>query len=815
MPKYTEKAELISLPVIPLRGLVAFPSIPLSFEIEREASVAACDAALEDDAVVFLVTQRDVSCDDPSRADVYGVGCVAKIKQSVRTPEDAMRVLVEGLCRAQIMSWTRDKSGFIRAGVMTKTVMLEGEPDERTRAAMRVLCSALEERSQDRRPSREMLIAARAIKNPGLLSDFVASGALVRWEDRQRVLEQFDPVSRLNVTIKLFDDETAMLDLEEEIQNRVRVSMGEAQREHFLREQLRVINDELGGSDDDDYIEKITAADLPDEVRTKLLREASRLSQTAVGSPEGALLRNYLDVCLSLPWSAETKDRVDVDAASRILDEDHDGLRRVKDRILEYLAVKQLSPTLRHQIICLVGPPGTGKTSIASSIARAMKRKYVRVSLGGVRDEADIRGHRKTYIGAMPGRIINALTDVGVKNPLMLFDEIDKLTRDAHGDPASAMLEVLDSEQNKNFRDHFVELPFDLSDCMFICTANTTETIPRPLLDRMEVIELPSYTRDEKLSIAKNHLIPKQCRRHGIDRRRFRIRDDAVFELIDYYTCEAGVRGLEREISSLCRKAARKFVSGECRSLTLTKENVGELLGARKHMPEHISDGDEVGVVNGMAYTQTGGDLLKIEALVMDGTGKLELTGSLGDIMKESANIGISYIRAHAKELGIDGSFYKTKDIHIHVPEGATPKDGPSAGISMLCAMVSALSGRPARRDVSMTGELTLTGRILAIGGLREKTSAACAAGVTRIIIPRDNTADLEEVDPAVLRSVEFIPISRAEEAFPVIFPQEKACAVKQHILCEADALPELPTHTSASYNVTCAERRRGDGADD
>ena len=804
MPKYTEKADLLNLPVIPLRGLVAFPSVPLSFEIERDASVAACEAALRADATVLLVTQRDMACEEPSRADVYSVGCVARIKQSVRTPEDMMRVLVEGMCRAQIMSWSHDRGGYIRAGVMTKTVTLEDDPDEHTRAAMRVLCTSLEERASQRRISRDMIIAARAIKNPGLLCDFVASSALVRWESKQRVLEQFDPTRRLTTTIKLLDSEAELLELEAEIHNRVRESISESQREHYLREQLRAINDELGYSEDEDYYDKIAEAKLPEEVRTKLTREASRLGQLSPGSPDSALLRNYLDTCLSLPWDSETKDRVDVDAASRILDEDHDGLRKVKDRILEYLAVKQLSPELRHQIICLVGPPGTGKTSIAASIARSMKRKYVRVSLGGVRDEADIRGHRKTYIGAMPGRIINAMIEAGVKNPLMLFDEIDKLTRDAHGDPSSAMLEVLDGEQNKSFRDHFVEIPFDLSNCMFICTANTTETIPRPLLDRMEVIELSSYTRSEKLSIAKNHLIPKQCRRHGLDRRRFRLRDDAILELIDYYTAEAGVRGLEREIASLCRKAARKFVAGEIKSATLTAESVKDYLGGRKLLPEHISEEDEIGVVNGMAYTSVGGDLLKIEALVMDGTGQLKLTGSLGDVMKESAGIGISYIRAHAEELGIEPDFYKTKDIHIHVPEGATPKDGPSAGITMLCAMVSALSRRPARADVSMTGELTLTGRVLAIGGLREKTAAAYAAGVRRILIPRDNMADLEEIDPEVSAGVTFTPISRAEEAFGIIFTQPICVNERQG---EVEHLPELPTHIPQQYNVTCTNK--------
>ncbi len=806
MPRFTERADMQTLPVIPLRGLVAFPSIPLSFEIERDISVAACDAATESGSAVLLVTQRDISCTDPTKDDVFDVGCVARIKQSVRTPEDTVRVLVEGLCRAEIVSFSRCRAGYIRADVMTKTVTLDGDPDERVRAMMNALCSALEGQASERRISREMLITARALKNPGLLSDFVAAGALERWENKESVLEEFDPIRRLSLVLALFEDEAAMLGIEEEIQERVRSSIGASQREHYLREQLRIINEELGNSDDDEYYGRIKKAKLPADVETKLLKEVSRLGQTSFGSPEGALIRNYLDVCLSLPWNAETKDRVDVDAAAKILDEDHDGLRRVKDRILEYLAVKQLSPGLRHQIICLVGPPGTGKTSIAASIARAMKRKYVRVSLGGVRDEADIRGHRKTYIGAMPGRIITALCDAGVKNPLMLFDEVDKLTRDAHGDPSSAMLEVLDAEQNKNFRDHFIELPFDLSDCMFICTANTTETIPRPLLDRMEIIELPSYTRNEKLSIAKNHLIPKQCRRHGIDRRRFRIRDDAVFELIDYYTAEAGVRGLEREIASLCRKAARRFVSGEQKSLTLTAEGIKDFLGARKIVPEHISEIDEIGVVNGMAYTSVGGDLLKIEALVMDGTGKLELTGSLGDVMKESANIGISYIRAHAESLGVDRDFYKTKDIHIHVPEGATPKDGPSAGITMLCAMVSALSKRPAKKDVAMTGELTLTGRILPIGGLREKTAAAYAAGVRRILIPRDNAADLEEIDPVVRDGVIFTPISHAEEAFGIVFAEQHRTQRQKCVKTET-AIPEIPTHVPASYGVSCKKR--------
>ncbi len=800
MPKYTEKAEIMSLPVIPMRGIVAFPSIPISFEIERSFSVAACEEALDGDMLVLLVAQRDTACDNPGREDMYDVGCVARIKQSVKTPEDIIRVIADGMCRARIMGWHHGEDGVITADVMTKTVSLEGDADVRTKAAMRVLISALEERSGQHRVSREMLMAAHSISSPGLLADFVASSAFVRWEDKQMILDEFDPIRRINIAIKLLEDEKELLDVEALIQERVREQISASQRDHYLREQLRVIQDELGDGDEDDFYGKITSAPLPDEVRAKLLKEYNHLQQVQFGSPENALLRNYLETCLALPWTETTRDRVDIKAAERILNEDHDGLTKIKNRIIEYLAVKQLSPELKHQIICLVGPPGTGKTSIAASVARAMKRKYVRVSLGGVRDEADIRGHRKTYIGAMPGRIITALTQVGVKNPLMLFDEIDKLTRDSHGDPSAALLEVLDAEQNKNFRDHFVELPFDLSDCMFICTANTLDTVPKPLLDRMEVIELSAYTRGEKLSIAKNHLIPKQCKRHGLDRRRFRLSDEAVYELIDYYTAEAGVRNLEREIASLCRKAARRLVSGEVKSVRIGSDDVKAYLGSRKMMPERISPVSEIGVVNGMAYTSVGGDLLKIEVTVMEGTGKLELTGSLGDVMKESAHLGISYIRAHAKELSVPSDFYKTRDIHIHVPEGAVPKDGPSAGVTMLSAMVSALSRRHARSDTSMTGELTLTGRVLAIGGLKEKTSAAYAAGVKNIIIPKDNESDLEEIDPTVRENVNFILASRAEDVLGFILESPAESAAKPMADSIMGDICPLPSGTP--YNI-------------
>ena len=508
----------------------------------------------------------------------------------------------------------------------------------------------------------------------------------------------------------------------------------------------------------------IEKAKLPKSVEEKLVKEVKKLAKMPYSSAESSVLRNYLDLCIELPWSKKTKDRADVEAARKILDRDHDGLEKIKERILEFIAVKQLNPDLKNQILCLVGPPGTGKTSIAASIADALKRKYVRVSLGGVRDEADIRGHRKTYIGSMPGRIVTAINQVQSLNPVILLDEIDKLTNDSHGDPASALLEVLDSEQNKSFRDHFVEMPIDLSDCFFIATANTLSTVPRPLIDRMEVIEMKIYTRNEKLSIADNHLIPKQMKRHGLNKKMLRIDDSAVTEVIDFYTREAGVRNLEREIASICRKAAKNIVEGKEKSCKVTKDNISEYLGGRKIIPDVISETDEIGVVNGLAYTSVGGDLLKVEVAAMPGSGKLELTGSLGDVMKESAKAAITYIRSHADEIGVDPDFYKNKDIHIHVPEGATPKDGPSAGVTMVTAIASELSQRPVRRDIAMTGEVTLRGRVLAIGGLKEKTMAAYKTGIRTICIPKDNIVDMDEVDKIVKDNVEFVYWSEVGE---------------------------------------------------
>ncbi|MBQ7940057.1 MAG: endopeptidase La [Clostridia bacterium] len=769
MPRFIEKIEKMTLPVIPLRGQAAFPSIPFNFELSREISISACNTATENGMHIFLVGQKDISIESPEAKDLYTVGTVAKIRQTLKTADGHVRVIAEGVCRAGALSYFLS-GGHFHAEVMAKTVTLDKSTggDVKAEALMWEAISALEAMIQHiPGSSDDILLAAKSVKNPGLLADLIASNVLMRLEDKQAILEIFDPLKRLEKVAVLLDKEAEILQMEAKIHQKVREQIDDNQRDYYLREQMKVIQNELGGDLGDEveeYYAKIQRADPPAEVREKLLKEVARLNKTAFGSPEASVLRTYLDTCLEIPWTKLSHDRADVAAAKKILDADHDGLAKVKDRILEYIAVRQLAPDLKNQILCFVGPPGIGKTSLAASIARAMRRKYVRVSLGGIRDEADIRGHRKTYIGAMPGRIVNALTQAGTRNPLILLDEIDKMCSDAHGDPASAMLEVLDGEQNKSFRDHFIELPLDLSECVFIATANSLDTVPRPLIDRMEIIELTTYTKNEKLSIAQNHLIPKQMKRHGLNKRMLKITDDAVMEIIDGYTRESGVRRLEREIASVCRRAARRIVENGEKRITLTENNVSDFLGPRKLIQDSIYDADPVGVVNGLAYTESGGDLLRIETLIMEGTGKIELTGSLGDVMKESARLAVSYIRAHASELGVAPDFYKTKDIHIHVPEGATPKDGPSAGVSILTSLTSALSGRPVHRDIAMTGELTLTGRVLAIGGLKEKTTAAWSAGVTRVIIPYDNRADLEEIDPIVRQKLLFIPCRDAGE---------------------------------------------------
>jgi len=815
MPKYIEKAEKLTLPVIPTRGLVAFPSVPLSFEIEREMSIAAVESAKDSDMYVLLLCQKSVDCDVPTPKDLYDVGCVCKIKQTMHTPEGIVRVLAEGVCRAKTMSFT-GKGNCMFADVMTKTVSLDrSESDIRSEALIREVISALENMMTFvPADGNDILVAARSLKNPGQAADFIASSSLVKFEDKQRILEVFEPLARLETLIVVIENETKLLAIEMSIHKKVREAIDENQRDYYLREQLKVIQGELGADSEDEadeYYGKIEMSGFPKEVCDKLYKEVSRLAKSPFGSPEATVLRNYLDICLEIPFTTLTEDCIDVAKAKKILDDDHDGLEKPKNRILEYLAVKQLNPDLGNQIICLVGPPGTGKTSLGGSSARAMNRKFVRVSLGGIRDEAEIRGHRKTYVAAMPGRIVTALTQAGSMNPVMLLDEIDKLSSDIKGDPSSALLEVLDGEQNKTFRDHFVEMPTDLSNVMFIATANTLDTIPRPLLDRMEIIELSSYTKNEKIAIAENHLIGKQLKRHGLNKRSLRIGRPVIEAIIDGYTRESGVRNLEREIASLCRKAARIMVESGKKSVTVNVNSLATFLGPKKFLDEEHVKENEIGVVNGLAYTTVGGDLLKIETAIMDGSGKLELTGTLGDVMKESAHIAVSYIRAHADELGISSDFYKTKDIHIHVPEGATPKDGPSAGVTILSSLVSTLTGIPTRADTAMTGELTLTGRVLPIGGLKEKTTAAWNAGIKRVIIPYANIPDLDEIDPIVRQSLLFIPCKRSDEVLSEILVKEKKDSCKESSKAEensASVIPPEAVHHSAIATVNMKDKR-------
>lgn len=765
MQKTTEKVETATLPAIALRGIVLFPNIVTSFEIGRKQSIKALKSAEENDGRVFLVTQTDPTVLEPGFNDLQKVGVIAKIDHSFKLRNGNLQVIAKGLSRAELQSIKYDDNQLI-ATVFVRDAESDFSDAEEQLDAMRLAWSTLDEYTK-RAPgnSRELVESAHTIKDAGMLADFLASSFLSKFDDRQSVLDAFDPVERLNTFTRIIRTEIEYLYIDDEIQGKVRASLQRSQRDSYLREQLRVIKAELDGSeydfidDDSELADEIISRRLPQEVKEKLLKEEAKLSKMPFGSQEATVIRNYIDVCLELPWGKYSKDRLDVEKASRILERDHDGLKKVKERILEYIAVKGQTKELDGQILCLVGPPGVGKTSIARSIASALNRKYVRIALGGVRDEADIRGHRKTYVASMPGRIVNGLKLAGTLNPVMLLDEIDKLTVDAHGDPSSALLEVLDSEQNKTFRDHFIEMPIDLSQCMFITTANSVDTIPSALLDRLEIIFMDSYSEKEKLSIAVNHLIPKQLKKHALTKHTLKFTDDGIKLLINSYTKEAGVRALEREIADICRKVTLRVVKGEGKSFTADEALIKELLGAERFTPEHIYPANEIGVVNGLAWTALGGELLRIEALVMPGSGKLELTGNLGDVMKESARAAISYIRANADILGVDASFAEKKDIHIHVPEGAVPKDGPSAGISIACALVSTLSGRAVKQSFAMTGELTLTGRVLKIGGLKEKAMAAYKAGVSTVIIPEENVSDVEEFDSEIKAALEFVPV--------------------------------------------------------
>ena len=769
MAEKTEIYEEITLPLIPLRGIVAFPGVQHNIEIVRGVSLKAFTAAATmHDAKVLLVTQRDIAVDEPEISDLYKVGVLANIKHVVKNPHGNLSVIFEGVARAKIKAVSQPQGYFVANAVV------KAEPDmfNKTTATNEALMFEVKARIKDLSElhpifTDEMKISAEAITSPGYLADFVASSAVIDYKNKQDVLEAYLPKTRLERLLYALEEERLLLECERDIQMQVREKIDKNQKDYFLREQIKAIQSELGEDEDDEikeYEDKIEAASLPEDVKEKLYKELGKLAKTPFGAAESTVLRTYLDTCLDFPFGIKTDDKVSVKDARVILDEDHEGLTKVKERILEFVAVKQFSDNIKNQIICLVGPPGVGKTSVAASVARALGRKYARVSLGGMHDEAEIRGHRKTYVGAMPGRIVTAIIGAKAENPVIVLDEIDKMASNFKGDPTSALLEVLDPEQNKAFRDNFMEIPIDLSDTLFIATANTYDGIPAPLLDRMEIIELSTYTDTEKLGIARKHLVPKQLQRNGLTSKFFKITDDGILALIKKYTRESGVRNLERTIASLIRKSAKKIAEGEAKTVRITEKNLESFLGKAKIIPDSLEATDSVGVVNGLAYTQSGGDMLKVEVAVMDGTGKIELTGSLGDVMKESAKIAHTFVRTLSDEYKLDREFYKNKDIHIHFPEGAVPKDGPSAGVTMVTAIVSALGGIPVRRDVAMTGEVTLRGKVLPIGGLKEKTLAAYRAGIKTVLLPKDNMADLDEIDTEARSALKFIPCSSAED---------------------------------------------------
>ena len=791
----------VIMPALALRGLTVFPNMLLHFDVGRESSIKALDEAMTSGQTIFLVAQRELAVENPQEGDLYAVGTISNVRQILRLPGDNVRVMVEGVSRGRLCQLV-ETNPYLSAEVEEIPGEAPVKRSARTEALIRQTYELFEtyiELAPKMTP--DILLSVLSSEDPGYIADYIAQNLPMRTGDKQAILEELRPVRRLEKLCQNLRREVEILELEQEMQGKVRDQLTRSQRDYVLREQLKVLQHELGedqqGGDQElyDYRRQIEKAKLPVEVKEKLEKELRRLEKQPFGSAEATVLRNYLDTVLELPWGKKTKERVNVAAARKTLDADHFGLEKVKTRILEFLAVKQLAPQLKGQILCLVGPPGVGKTSIASSVAKAIHRNMARISLGGVHDEAEIRGHRKTYVGAMPGRIIAAIRQAGSCNPLLLLDEIDKLGNDQRGDPASALLEVLDGEQNATFRDHFLEVPFDLSDVLFITTANTLDTIPRPLLDRMEVIELTSYTDEEKLQIAKRHLLPKELKRHGLSRAQLKVSDDAIRSLIRGYTREAGVRVLERQLGALCRKAAMRVVSDGVKSVHITAENLETYLGIPRYHPDRLPRTEQVGVVNGLAWTSVGGEILEVEVGVVPGTGKVELTGNLGDVMKESAHAALTYIRSRAHQLGIDEEFYKTKDIHIHFPEGAVPKDGPSAGIAITTAMVSALTEIPVRRDLAMTGEVTLRGRVLPIGGLKEKTMAAYRKGIRTVLLPADNEKDLEEIDQTVRAGLRFVTVEQVDAVLAEALALELAPGTKelQHPMGEGAHCAERP----------------------
>lgn len=776
-------ANKLIIPAISLRGLVVFPSMVLHFDVGRERSVNALKAAAKDNGEIFLVAQRDASDTSPTAKDIYEVGVVGMIKQLLTTPDGTTRVLVEGLYRAKAVKAYTGGS-YLRYEVKPYNYRGAALSQSTQAAAKRALKEAFETYAQiSPKMPKDLYESILTEEDCARLFDKVVFNISMKVEDKQALLETNGVLQRIKLLISMIENEIEIMMTEIEIQDQVRESIDKNQRDYYLREQLRAISRQLGDGDDpveecEEYIEKIKALNLPESSEEKLVKEAEKLRRMSSSSQESAVLRTYLDTVLAVPFNKRTKDKLNIDAAEKKLDRDHYGLKKVKERILETLSVRALAPDVKGQIICLYGPPGVGKTSIGRSIAEALGRKYARISLGGVHDEAEIRGHRKTYVGAMPGRIVKALTQAKSMNPVILLDEIDKMGNDYKGDPSSAMLEVLDAEQNSAFVDNYLEVPIDLSEVLFITTANDTSTIPAPLLDRMEVIELSSYTREEKFNIAKKHLVPKQLKKNGESGKTLKITDKALYSIIDGYTREAGVRKLERRIGEICRKTAKRLVSGE-KEVKVTDANIEEFLGVKKYKPENLSAHDEVGLVNGLAWTSVGGTMLPLEVLVLEGTGKTEFTGQLGDVMKESAKIAVSLTRSLAEKYGIDPNFYKDKDIHVHAPEGAVPKDGPSAGVTLTTALVSALSGTPVRRDVAMTGEITLRGKVLPIGGLKEKSMAAYRAGIKTVCIPIDNVPDLEEIDEKVKEHIRFVPAENIATVLETALVRENCTLAK------------------------------------
>lgn len=755
------------VPLLPLRGVLVYPTMVLHLDVGRDKSIQALEQAAMDENIIFLAMQKEMNIDDPKEDDIYSVGTVAKVKQMLKLPNGTLRVLVEGLHRAEVVKFIEEENVV---QVSIKTITEEVEADLEEKALMRTLLEHFEQYIKvSKKVSNETFATVADVEEPGRLADLIASHLPIKTKQKQEILEIISVKERLHTLISIIQDEQELLSLEKKIGQKVKRSMERTQKEYFLREQMKAIQTELGdkegkGGEVEELREKIEQSGMPEETMKAALKELDRYEKLPASSAESGVIRNYMDWLLALPWTEATEDMIDLAHSEEILNKDHYGLEKVKERVLEYLAVQKLTNSLKGPILCLVGPPGVGKTSLARSIATSLNRNFVRVSLGGVRDESEIRGHRRTYVGAMPGRIIQGMKKAKTVNPVFLLDEIDKMSNDFRGDPSAALLEVLDPEQNHNFSDHYIEEPYDLSKVMFVATANTLSSIPGPLLDRMEIISIAGYTELEKVHIAREHLLPKQLKEHGLRKGNLQVRDEALLEMIRYYTREAGVRTLERQIAKVCRKAAKIIVTAERKRIVVTEKNVVDLLGKHIFRYGQAEKTDQVGMATGLAYTAAGGDTLAIEVSVAPGKGKLILTGKLGDVMKESAQAAFSYIRSRAEELQIDPNFHEKNDIHIHVPEGAVPKDGPSAGITMATALISALTGIPVSKEVGMTGEITLRGRVLPIGGLKEKTLSAHRAGLTKIILPAENEKDLDDIPESVKENLTFVLASHLDE---------------------------------------------------